>query len=65
MAEVDGFRRYMRSEISSIDAFRVVESKRLGRELTRDEAAQLWVDTGRAAQFRKQYERGDNGRQVC
>jgi len=53
---VDGFGKYLKAEIETIDEFRKAESGRLGRELTANEAAELWISSGRAAKFRKEYE---------
>jgi len=52
---VGDFGRYLRIELEAIDEFRKAESRRLGRELSNNEAAAAWALTG-AKQFREDYE---------
>lgn len=59
---MDSFGRYLKAEIEAIREFRITESRKYGRELTRNEAAALWAET-RAATFRANYrEEGTDGR---
>jgi hypothetical protein len=45
----------LEAEIQKIDEFRITESERQGRELDRNEAAEIWIGKY-AAQFRIDFE---------
>ena len=45
----------LQAEIQKINEFRITESKRQGRELTRQEAATVWIKKY-AAKFRLEFE---------
>ena len=56
------FGRYIHAEIEAIKKFRDQESKHIGRQLSNDEAVQRWISSGKADQFRRNYEvRRKNG----
>ena len=52
------FGQYLKAEIEAMNQFRIEESARQGRELTRNEAAALWATT-RAADYRAKYKEGE------
>ena len=54
---------YLQAEIVAIRAFKAAEAIRLKCMITDNDAVVRWIDAGRAAQFRRLYEkRGSNGR---
>lgn len=53
---VGSFDRFIRTELKAIAEFRKAESIRQHRQLTDNEAAELWART-RAAKFREDYEK--------
>ena len=55
---MDSFGRYMKAELEVMNQFRIAESARQGRELSRNEAAALWAAT-RAADYRANYREGE------